>query len=348
MITQYKQGKENMKKFYLILCIILFQSLIFANDAYFLMSGGQLIPTEEKDTEVEMQEEIINIVLEPQYYEISVDFFFYNYGETADLEIGFPFFCAGDGRGKISDFKCWTNDVETSFEDYPIEKEWSDDTELENAYVRNIVFPSREVTKTRISYKSTYGITAPSWKIAEYLYGTGSSWKNSIGKMTVRIQNNDLYSRFLHLSMPQNNPLSRVNDNTWESVYTNIEPAEYTASITIYQGDLFGDDGPRILQKNRFYGCRSYISQEDLFLYTKPQLRLIRNAIYAFNGYPFKSKDLKDFFETQAEWGWFGYNTLDEDGKSVYPVDINFTEDKLTDIEKHNIKIIFEEEQRRQ
>ena len=40
------------------------------------MSAGQLIPTEEKNIEVEMQEEIINIILEQMYYEVTVDFFF--------------------------------------------------------------------------------------------------------------------------------------------------------------------------------------------------------------------------------------------------------------------------------
>lgn len=337
-----------MKKFYSCLFIILFAGLLFANDTYFFMSAGQLVPTEEKNIEVEMQEEVINIVCEQKYYEITVDFYFYNHGDSVDLEIGFPFFCTGlQGSGKISDFKCWTNDIETSYEDFPIEKKWAKDTELENAYVRTINFPSKQITKTKIAYKSTYGSEAPSYAIAKYLYGTGSSWKNSIGKMTVRIQNNDLYSRIVNLSMPGNTPLNRINDNTWEGVYKNIEPSNYTDSISIIFGDLFGDDGPRILQKDRYFGCRTKLTSEDLFLFTKPQLRLIRNAIYAFSGYPFKSQDLKELFEERAKWGWFGWDKLGEDGKPVYPVDKKFSEDKLTEIEKHNIKVILEEEQKR-
>lgn len=337
-----------MKKISLILFFIFCHSFLFANDTYFFMSAGQLVPTEEKNIEVEMQEEIINIVLEQRYYEVTVDFFFYNYGETVELEIGFPFFCTGfEGNGKISEFKCWTNDIETSFEDYPIEKKWSNDTDLENAYVRNIVFPSKKVTRTKIKYKSTYGSEAPSYSIAKYLYGTGSSWKNSIGKMTVRIQNNDLYSRFVQLSMPNNSSLKRINDNTWEGIYTNIEPIKYTDSITIVQGNLFGDDGPRILQKDRYFACRTKLTEKDLFLYTKPQLRLIRNAIYAFSGYPFKSKDLIELFEKTAKYGWFGWDQCGDDGKPVYPVDKNFSENKLTEIEKYNIKVILAEENKR-
>ena len=337
-----------MKKFYSCLFIIFFAGLLFANDTYFFMSAGQLIPTEEKNIEVEMQEEIINIVCGYEYYEVTVDFFFYNHGDSIDLEIGFPFFCTGlQGNGKISDYKCWTNDIETSFADFPIEKKWAKDTDLENAYVRTLNFPSKQITKTRITYKSTYGIEAPSYSIAKYLYGTGSSWKNSIGKMTVRIQNNDLYSRIIGLSMPGNTQLQRISDNTWEGIYKNIEPANYTDSISIIFGDLFGDDGPRILQKDRYFGCRAELTSEGLFFYTKPQLRLIRNAIYAFNGYPFKSQDLIELFEERAKWGWFGWAKLGEDGKPVYPVDKNFSENKLTDLEKHNVKVILAEEQKR-
>lgn len=337
-----------MKKFLSALFLLCGLSFLYANDTYFFMSSGQLVPTEEKDIEVEMQEEIINIVLEKGYYEITVDFFFYNHGNEVNLEIGFPFFCVGiHGNGKISDFRCWTNDVETSFVDYPIEKEWANNTELEKAYVRNITFPSKKVTKTRIKYKSTYGQEAPSYSIAKYLYGTGSSWKNAIGKMTVRIQNNLLYWRFNDISMPNNAQLKRINDNTWEGIYTNIEPDNYTDSISICIGDLFGDDGPSVLQKNGFYGCQSELSSRDLFFYTKPQLRLIKNAIFAFNGYPFESQDLIDLFNIKADWGWFGWENADENGNVVYVPDANFSEDKLTKIEKNNIKIILEEEQMR-
>lgn len=336
-----------MKKFFICVFITFLAGFIFANDTYFYMSAGQLVPTEEKNIEVEMQEEVINIVLEKKYYEVTVDFFFYNYGKTVDLEIGFPFFCTGiEGNGKIFDFKCWTNDVETSFSDLPIEKKWANDTELENAYVRNINFPSKKVTGTKITYKSTYGSEATSYAIAKYLYGTGSSWKNSIGKMTVRIQNKNMYSRIARLSMPKNTPMKKISDDTWEGVYTNIEPSSYTDSITITLGDVFGEDGPRVMQKDRYFGCNKKLSQTDLFFFTKPQLRLIRNAIYAFNGYPFKSQDLIALFEEKAKYGWFGFEKNNVYGRSSYPVDSNFSEDKFTEIEKHNIKIILAEEQK--
>ena len=337
-----------MKKIILLLSLLFSIFCLYANDTYFFMAGGQLVPTKEGNVDVEMSEEIINIVLNPKNYEITVDFSFYNYGKDISLEIGFPFFCLGiGGEGTISDFKCWTNDVETSYTDYPLKKNWStnEPTELENAYVRTIQFPSKKTTKTRISYKSTYGREAPSYFIAKYLYGTGSSWKNAIGKMIVRIQNNMMYDSPSFVALPEADKMKKINENTWEGTFTNIEPQNYTDCITLEIGDIFGDTGPRILQKDRFVPCKRKLTQQDLFWYTKPQLRLLRNAIYAFNGYPFKSKDLIELFEVQcAEYGWFGFKEINGDYKGYYPLDKNFSEDKLSDIEKYNVKLSLEAE----
>ena len=296
-----------MKKIIVLFSLLFSIFCLYANDTYFFMAGGQLVPTKEGNVDVEMSEEIINIVLNPKDYEITVDFSFYNTGNDISLEIGFPFFCLGlGGEGTISDFKCWTNDVETSYTDYPIKKNWNSNepTELENAYVRTIKFPSKKTTKTRISYKATYGREAPSYNIAKYLYGTGSSWKNAIGKMTVRIQSNFIYSSPIQLALPEKGSMQRVSDNVWEAVYTNIEPDEYTKCITIVMGNIFGDTGPRVLQKKRFVPCNVKLTKQSLFWYTKPQLRIIRNTIYALHGYNFKSEDLKQLFN---DWGknWY-------------------------------------------
>ena len=51
-----------MKRFLLSLIFFSALSFAFANDTYFSMAAGQLIPKKEIDTEVEMKEEIINIV----------------------------------------------------------------------------------------------------------------------------------------------------------------------------------------------------------------------------------------------------------------------------------------------
>ena len=54
-----------MKKIILILCLLFSLFGLYANDTYFFMAGGQLVPTKEGNVDVEMSEEIINIILNP-------------------------------------------------------------------------------------------------------------------------------------------------------------------------------------------------------------------------------------------------------------------------------------------
>lgn len=70
--------------------------------------------------------------------------------------------------------------------------------------------------------------------------------------------------------------------------------------------------------------------QKTFFLqFSKEELRLMRNEVYAWYGYSFKSKDLKYYFE-QQEW-YQGKNRSSE-----------FITKQLTEIEKHNIELILE------
>ena len=90
-----------MKKVLCLLLSLLNLGFVFANDTYFFTSGGNLVPAEEKDIKVQMKSEIISIVLNPKYYEVTVDFDFYNHGDKVELLVGFPFFEAGiGGHGK--------------------------------------------------------------------------------------------------------------------------------------------------------------------------------------------------------------------------------------------------------
>ena len=62
----------------------------------------------------------------------------------------------------------------------------------------------------------------------------------------------------------------------------------------------------------------------DLEGFSKPALRIWRNAIYARHGRTFKSEDLQALFN---EYAW-------------YKPDENYSDEKLTDIDKANIKLI--------
>jgi hypothetical protein len=65
--------------------------------------------------------------------------------------------------------------------------------------------------------------------------------------------------------------------------------------------------------------------------YSKEELRIMRNEIFAAHGYIFKSADLRDYF-SKTKW----YNPRFQD-----------VTDKLTDIEKHNIQLILKYEKQK-
>lgn len=68
----------------------------------------------------------------------------------------------------------------------------------------------------------------------------------------------------------------------------------------------------------------------DLEGFSKPALRIWRNAVYARHGRTFKSEDLQALFN---EYAW-------------YKPDNEYTDDKLTDIDRANIKLIQEFEKK--
>ena len=330
-----------MKKNLVSILIFLFAGFVFANDTYFFTSGGNLVPAEEKDISVEMKSELITIVLQPGYYEVTVDFEFYNHDKKVDLLVGFPYFEAGiGGHGKLYDFKCWTNGELKDYSDEPIIRKFSnnnyDAAELENAYTRNITFPAKSVTKTKVNYKSEYGYDTEGCLI-HYLYGTGSSWKNTIGEMTLILENNLPYSKPNGFGLPEGDStqFAHIADNKWEAHFTNLEP-DYTDCIKIHAIDILEDTGPKA------FPCYGYkfrdVKAEQSWLrwYTKPQLRILRNTIYALHGYDFKSEDLKKLFN---DWGSHWYPR--------YQVNPDFTEAELTETERYNIQLLYQEEQRR-
>ena len=331
-----------MKKKFILLMILCFAfAFAFGNDTYFYVSGGNLIPTEEKDVSIEMKYEVITIVLESGYYEVTVDFSFYNYGDTVNLLVGFPYFEVGaGGHGKIYDFKCWTNGELKDYSDVPLVRSFSninyDEPELKNAYTRTITFPGNAMTNTRVQYKSEYGRDTGEY-IIKYLYGTGSSWQGYIGEITLILENNLPYDYPASFVLPEGKrtEFKRVKDNKWEARFYNVEP-EYTDCITIYTEDLLHDNGPKGFPLYGYRFCDKKATTESLFWYTKPQLRILRNTIYALHGYDFKSEDLKELF---TKWGEYWYPS--------YKVNPKFSEDELSEIEKYNIQLIYAEENRR-
>lgn len=339
-----------------ILFILVFHIAIniFANDTFFSLSGGNLVPINEESVSIEMKEETITLDFHENYYEVTVDFTFYNSCNTETLSIGFPFFAPGNlGKGKIYDFKCWTNGEETSFEDKPIiwNSKTDEQPELQNAYTRKIQFNKNQITTTKVKYKSSYSIDSDIEKKGMsyaywdgyYLYGTGSSWKNSIGKIHLVIINNLPYGYLETVRMGKNiwgssvkDKISIIDEKTYEVIFTNIEP-DYTDIFYVCFENILFDSGPKRFPAY-FPFIKTITNSDELKWYTKAQLRIIRNTIFALHGYQFKSEDLRNLFIVVGK-DW--YPSYTERIKTV------FSEESLSEIEKENIRIILEEENKR-
>ena len=74
-----------MKKVFLLFLTLFITFSIFANDTFFSLVGGNIIPSQEGEIAIEMQQEVIYITFNPEYYEVSVEFDLFNLGETITL-----------------------------------------------------------------------------------------------------------------------------------------------------------------------------------------------------------------------------------------------------------------------
>lgn len=325
-----------MKKVIFGLLVFLGCVGLYANDTYFSIVGGSLVPSQDVQTEIEMKSEVIKIRMEKEYYEVTVDFEFYNPGEKVELEVGFPFFGFGvQGHGKIYDFQCWTNGKQVRFDNLPIDKKWEHSYGLENAYIRKIMFKNNGVTKTRVRYKSTYGAAAPSYLLVHYLYGTGKPWNKAIGKMTLILEENYEYERVRTVKMGSEDVTSqftRLGEKTYQFERENVEPKDYNDVFELELSSSYEFSGYRAFPFGFFYKDR-LITEKDLFWLDAEELRFVRNLIYALHGYEFKSQDLKEFVEISGP-----------DWNPPYKPNPNFSEDDLSEIEKANIQTILEME----
>ena len=129
-------------------------------------------------------------------------------------------------------------------------------------------------------------------------------------------------------------PIEGVNDyGYWAFYYYDRVQQKYVRDETVSSEEL-----------ERIHGSPDFFAEAgidytklerplipaDLEGFSKPALRIWRNAVYARHGRTFKSEDLQALFN---EYAW-------------YKADKNYTDAKLTDTDKANIKLISEFEKK--
>ena len=322
-----------MKKLVLLL-FVLFVNNLYANDSWVDSSGGSFALFNGKNPNVQMVSEAIKIDLYNNYYEMDIEFHFFNFGETAELQVSFPEYTWGTTSTKnFSNFETTVNNKKVDFEiiqnpNFSPVKNSNSSINIKSWYVRNVVFEANNYTFTRVRYRANYSGAGPYDRI-EYLYGTGSTWKDNIEQMNIVIINHTDYW-LKEFNFPSEYNLERKNNNTIEIDIKNI-----AASINDTFGIIFRTfpayETPLYSPQERWRLRDELIPLDELALLNREQLRILRNSIYAYHGYEFRTTDLRNFFNSQR---WYKINN-------------NFSENLFSANERINLEYIIREENRR-
>lgn len=268
-----------------------------------------------------MEKEVITIDLYEDYFQVNVKFDFRNEGRTQDLIVGFPFYSTGLGQAEIYDFCSSTNGIDIAVEENAIIASGDNDffEELGIAYYREVTFEANSITRTEINYKSMYG----SNRYVSYLFGTGSFWTGVIEQIEIRINNHTdywIYDFYMDGLSPERWKVYWEGDNFVVRIGW-IEPNETDCVKFQLENSYIYH---QIMGLPMWYNHDSeLLTEEDLRYLTLDQLRIVRNTIYAYNGYKFRDQELLDYFNVP----WYEPRNI-------------FLESYLNRYEKCNIEII--------
>ena len=194
--------------------------------------------------------------------------------------------------------------------------------------VKNVTFKGNTKTITRVKYTAPYGGMhgRRDDNRGEYLYGTGRSWKGTIGKARFLVRESPDVS-LLHASFTENGyeqnvrkyEFKRLGEYVYEYTLRDIEPKEsenlkfvVTFNWDSWDGSVFSGYDEKIVD-------RAQLERFSLW-----QLKILRNTIYAFHGKIFSDSKLDKYFR---KYDW-------------YKPRKDFVDSELNKIEKDNIAAI--------
>ena len=328
-----------MKKSICLFVGVLFSLFsVFANDAYTKVSGGSILPiSKTKNENIKMEKEEINFTLYKDHYDINVKLYFKNYGPTETIEVGFP---QWKHRQPTEDdffyFKSKVNNVTTNFTVKELEKPepLNKSMVITKWYIRSVTFESNEITTTEVEYSAPYGVYGIS-ESADYLFGTGATWKDCIGEMIIKITNttDDVWINSIKIDNSDLGNIIRENNTIViqeKNVYPKIE-SEIFLELDRVPDCLVS---LRVINPERRWDFRDYIiSESKLKFYSTTQLRYLRNLMFAAYGHTFKSDDINQWLKKYcSDW---------------YTPKGTVTEKQFNENEKKNLALIQQEEAKR-
>jgi len=166
-----------MKGFSKISFSLLFVAFLFAPYALMadiapLQATGGAVAAKSKHETIRMASEEVTVRLQKASYTVEAVFQMHNSGETTTMRVGFP---KGDERinpelggfPEFTQFHSWLDGKQVQFS-----------KENDCWLAAQVTFPGNATTTVRILYEANYYRGT----YASYIVGTGSLWKDSIGK----------------------------------------------------------------------------------------------------------------------------------------------------------------------
>lgn len=317
--------------------LFLASCVLWANDAYVRTAGASLFPLGlEKHKNIQMLSEKIDIELLEGRYLVNVDFTFYNYGPTETITVGFPQWRHRQPtESDFSEFATTINGHPVPFETITPEdpEALGEFLVVTRWYTRKVEFPGNTATHTSVRYSAPYGVYGISESL-DYLFGTGSTWKGAIGKIDLHVENDSMrwINRFW---IDSQNNFSVTAEGTGFSVALENVIADIGATLT-----MIVDDVPsflatmHVVDPTKKWALRDEpLIPSSLKLLNRPQLRILRNLVFAGRGHIFESEEINSWLTTYCK-DW--YRPLRKVGL-----------EQLSQQERENVEAIQSEEESR-
>lgn len=347
-----------MKKIILFILVCFLSSFIFGNDGLVVNYGGGIEPIEKTIISIYREDLIISFNEKNKNWHVSVSFVLFN-PTNSDIENEIAFINYGfhelGYNGDIINFLTWINNEEKTYKYTKVEGEKNYEMGpvlYKEYFTSKICFtPGYTVIKHEYDFIGSVG-WGPDRFGFSYTLTTANKWNGPIKyfNLSISLPKNSILLTDYDKEYSYFNTYGEVKKLTQNKMGTiffrnggffyskeNFKPEKniqleiydwtwYLKSIPIFKSEEYGQkdyDKPRI----SFYDlANKKLIKENLNKYTKEQIRVIRNSIYAMHGYFFNSSDLYDTFNNYI---WYLPKT-------------SFTESELSTIEKYNIVLLLE------
>ncbi|NPV51726.1 MAG: YARHG domain-containing protein [Candidatus Methanofastidiosum sp.] len=314
----------------LILFITFFLTIsnyAFGNDGGFYAKGNTLFPL--KSTNIELKKEVLYLTLDKAFLRVNINFTFYNPSDEQTILVGFVTPPA-DGvvtdeekkHPQIKDFIVYVNNELIEFNITSID---STDFKLYNKenfdgkdfiYYFPVTF-KKGINTVQHSYSYIGSFNILPIKTYDYKLTTGKLWANK------QIEDFELIINLgedIYFHLPER--MQNQNDfNMWETIgigrllnkndvnstvtgYVKSGSIRYRAKNFVPEFDFRITIIDKMFEFNSKFRI-NYFAQslkDNDVIWTDEELRILKNSLFAFKGYDFKSKDLHNYF---SQYAWY-------------------------------------------